>query len=336
LPFRGWADAVRDYAKVAPTFWTGETGRALRQLGRDSQLLALFLITNPNANMIGLYHLPLPTVAHYLGWAPEGALKGLRRVSEGGFCRYDESREEVWVPEMAAHQLGATLTPRDNRHKAVVREWNSFRKSPFYLDFHRRYGDAYCLPAPSPLEAPSKGGSAKPLRSQEQEQEQEQDSLSAADAAAGEGSPNAPPQPTAPEGHGTGKPPKKPRHRDELFDAVVEVTGCDARASASYVGRVCSSLRSADPPYTPAEVRSLPGVLQARGFSLPLTPGTVEKYAGWSRHPPSPGQTPPETDLERAARIRREREEDAREREAARNGPSIRDPRPQDPGEVSP
>lgn len=28
---------MRDYAKVAPTFWTGRAGREIRHLGRDAQ-----------------------------------------------------------------------------------------------------------------------------------------------------------------------------------------------------------------------------------------------------------------------------------------------------------
>lgn len=94
--------------------------------------------------------------------------------------------------------------------------------------------------------------------------------------------------------------------RDDLFDAVVEVTASDPRASGSYIGRICKSLREADPPYTPAEVRSLPGILQARGFSLPLTPGTVEKYVGWTRKPPT------------RAQVVRSLEDIAREQEARR------------------
>ena len=107
---------MRDYGKVAPTFWTGDTGRQLRKLGRDAQLTALFLITGPNANMIGLYHLPLAMASLYLGYPDqEGALKALQRASEGGFCYYDEAAEEVWVPEMAAHQLGEPLNRTDKR-----------------------------------------------------------------------------------------------------------------------------------------------------------------------------------------------------------------------------
>jgi len=50
---------MRDFAKVCGQFWIGETGRKLRAAGRDAQTVALYLITCPSANMLGLYYLPL-------------------------------------------------------------------------------------------------------------------------------------------------------------------------------------------------------------------------------------------------------------------------------------
>jgi hypothetical protein len=98
-----------------------------------------------------------------------------------------------------------------------------------------------------------------------------------------------------------------------LFDAVAEVTGSDPVASGSHVGRVCVVLRSADPPYTPDEVRLLPPILAERGFTLPATLGTVEKYIGWTRQaPPTLPRGGPsttrraETVPEKIARIRGE------------------------------
>jgi hypothetical protein len=159
---------MRDYSKVAPTFWTGDTGRLLRKLGRDEQLLALYLITCPSANMIGLYHLPMVLIVNDLGWSLQGASKALQRVCETGFCRFEGGREEVFVVEMAAQQVGDPLEKKDLRVKGIIKEWQARRKSSFYLSFYERYSVSYHLPEPSPFEAPS-----KPLRSQEQEQEQD-------------------------------------------------------------------------------------------------------------------------------------------------------------------
>jgi hypothetical protein len=165
---------MRDYGKVLPTFWTGDTGRLLRDAGRDAQLVALYLLTGPSANMIGLYHLPLPLLCHHLGLKPEGALKALQRVVETGFASFEARSETIFVPHMARIQIGEVLQVKDNRHKNVVKELRNWRKSLFVKDFCSIYGDTYSLPDDIYIEAPSKP-LTKPLRSQEQEQEQEQE-----------------------------------------------------------------------------------------------------------------------------------------------------------------
>lgn len=50
---------MRDYAKVSPRFWLGETGRELRKAGAEAQVVAFYLMTSPHANMLGLYYLPV-------------------------------------------------------------------------------------------------------------------------------------------------------------------------------------------------------------------------------------------------------------------------------------
>ena len=174
---------MRDYAVVKPQFWTGETGRRLREAGPEALLVAMYLLTCPNSSMLGLFYLPLVVIAHETGLPLEGATKGLQRVCEAGFARYDRPSETVWIQEMATYQVAETLKPRDHRWTGVVRELATWRKSPFFADFVARYKVPYNLPdnlaaepLARPLEAPCKA-----LRSQdqdhEQDQEQEQDQL---------------------------------------------------------------------------------------------------------------------------------------------------------------
>ena len=67
--------AGREYSIVKHTFWTGETGRKLREQGTDSLVVALYLTTCQSASMIGLYYLPIPLLCHETGFG--GAPKGL-------------------------------------------------------------------------------------------------------------------------------------------------------------------------------------------------------------------------------------------------------------------
>lgn len=113
---------MRDYGKVSPQFWTGCTGRRIRALGAQAQVMALYLMTCPASSMIGLYYIPIPTLAHETGIPLEGASKVLRSLCEVGFVEYDYENELVWVCEMARHQIGETVEKRDKRQLGIIRE----------------------------------------------------------------------------------------------------------------------------------------------------------------------------------------------------------------------
>lgn len=164
---------MRDYAKVAPQFWIGKTGRALRG-GLEAQVVAAYLLSSPHANMLGLYYLPLTYLCHDTGLTMEGASKGLQRCIEAGFCCYDENTEIVWVVKMAEFQIGESLAPADKRTKGVQSEYDKLPDNKFLCDFYDRYHAAFNMENrrghTSTSEAPS-----KPHGSQEQEQEREQE-----------------------------------------------------------------------------------------------------------------------------------------------------------------
>lgn len=164
---------MRDYGTVSPQFWIGSTGKALRG-NTAAQLLALYLMTNPHANMIGVYHCPILYMSHETGLPFEGASKALQSLIEAHFCSYDEATETVFVHRMAAHQIAESLKPSDNRVKGVERDVQSIISPSMKAAFLAAYGAAFNLQKQgrdaSPSEAPP-----KPLRSQEQEQEQEHD-----------------------------------------------------------------------------------------------------------------------------------------------------------------
>lgn len=169
---------MRDYSAVVPTFWTGKTGREIRALGPECQVIALYLLTSPHSNMIGLYYLPKLFIAHETGLSIEGASKALASLSKAQFCTYDEESETVFIHEMARYQIGADLVATDKRVKGVENELKKFHNNPLLNAFLKRYAEPYHLDfddeEPSPLEAPSKA-----LRSQDQDrtgsgQEQEE------------------------------------------------------------------------------------------------------------------------------------------------------------------
>jgi len=163
---------MRRYAKVAPQFWTGTTGRAIRAAGRDVQIVALYLITCPSANMIGVFYLPLPTLCHEIGMSAQAARRALARLAELRFATYDAASEHVFVHEMARFQIAESLRPGDKQIPGIVRDLRTVQATRFAREFQMKYATAFHLHngIASPLQAPSEG-----LRSQEHEQEQEQE-----------------------------------------------------------------------------------------------------------------------------------------------------------------
>lgn len=163
---------ARDYAKVSPRFWTGDTGKKLRA-NRAAQVLATYLISAPGSSMTGIYYLPMPIIAHETGMTMVEVIEALTFLAGINFAHYDGEDELVWVPAMAAWQIDEELKPGDKRVLGIRRELAAFRGHRFVGEFFQRYGQLFNLGNQGPSavqEAPSKG-----LRSQEQEQEQDQE-----------------------------------------------------------------------------------------------------------------------------------------------------------------
>ena len=134
---------MRKFAQLRPGFWTGATGRQLRRLGPEFQLVALYLISAHGSNALGLYYLPLPTAAHETGLPIEKVRKILQKLREMGFCDYDEESEMVFVINMAHFQIGEYLTSKDKQVPWVWHELQKLRDCVFFDRFLDRYGEAF-------------------------------------------------------------------------------------------------------------------------------------------------------------------------------------------------
>lgn len=161
----------RDYSIATGGFWTGDTARYMRQLPReirsDVRVIAFYLFTCPQSNMLGLYYLNLDTMAsetaiekdrclecmRILGEAPskdlrsplEAPPKDLASPFEGVYALYWCEKEAVFLPSMAWIQLQGRVSKKDNRHKALVKELEKHRKHPFFNHFLDKYLDVFEL-----------------------------------------------------------------------------------------------------------------------------------------------------------------------------------------------
>jgi hypothetical protein len=184
--------AKREYAKVAPEFWTGVTGREIRahSRGRDGILIALYLMTNPHANAIGLYYLPLPYAMQDTGLSAEEIGDAFATLAEVGFIERDKARDLVWVVEMGKYQVGPTLAVRDHKRKWVAKMTAPYAASPLARKLAEHYpGWGLALPSEAPSKGSTRGfegasqargfeGASKPLRrgaSMEMEMESERE-----------------------------------------------------------------------------------------------------------------------------------------------------------------
>lgn len=166
---------MREYARVSPRFWIGDTGRQIKKLGLEAQVISLYLLTNPHSNMLGLYYLPITYLSHETGIPFEGASKGLQSLIEAGFCSYDFDAEVVFIHEMAFFQLGKSLKPTDNQCKGIKNAYDELPNNIFLNDFFEKYGEAFCM-----IEGRGLEGACKTLRSKEKEKEKEKEKDSSA------------------------------------------------------------------------------------------------------------------------------------------------------------
>ena len=193
---------MRDYAKAVPKMWHGKTFKALRKQP-EGLVVALYLMTSPSSNMLGLYAQPVLYMAYETGLGEEGARKGLQQCIEAGYCSYDDESEFVWVHEMASYQIASELKGSDLRCKGIQKDYDALPDNPFLGEFFDRYAEAFHLHGRRGEEGATQPP-CKTLRSQEQEQEQEQEkkepygSVGSADDQPGEIAPGKPGLPNCP------------------------------------------------------------------------------------------------------------------------------------------
>lgn len=136
---------MREYGRVAPTFWTGETGKALQSHSQEAVIMGAYLMTCAHSNMLGLYWLPIEYASLETGLGFEGASKGLSECMDVGFCKYDPISKYVWVVEMAHYQIAFKLKEKDNRVIGIQRAYAQLPGNPFLSDWFDHYAQDFLL-----------------------------------------------------------------------------------------------------------------------------------------------------------------------------------------------
>ena len=138
---------MRTFAVIDPRFWTllSRTGTEIRRAGLDVTALALYLVTSPHSNALGVYYLPLAAASAELGVSLAEVRRLLEAVCATGFAQYFETDSMIWIPEMARYQIGESMKPRDHRRQWALRELRKVEGTPAHGKFLERYGEAYGL-----------------------------------------------------------------------------------------------------------------------------------------------------------------------------------------------
>lgn len=130
------------FAKVKPSFWRK---RDLRGIGCLSKLLAIYLLTNENIRMVGLYRLSIHTMMTELELEAAQLEDALEELIARGFCQYDREEEVVWVVDMASSQVAED--PNEKQLKGIVNELVNLADSdfPFVNEFRDKYASEFNL-----------------------------------------------------------------------------------------------------------------------------------------------------------------------------------------------
>lgn len=141
---------MRIFATLRSQFWTGTTGKAITAAGKDTRIVATYLLTCEHANMIGLYRLPLLYASEETGLKRREVLSALEQLRTADFAVYDQETEFVWVCEMARYQLDLSpceaIKEGDHRAQGAARLYKQLAPNPFLLPFYERYAQILRLP----------------------------------------------------------------------------------------------------------------------------------------------------------------------------------------------
>ena len=140
---------MRTFSTIRSQFWSGPTGKAITIAGKDTRILATYLLTCEHANMLGLYRLPQLYVAEETGLKRKEVTAAFENLKAIGFAYYDERAEFVWVVEMARFQLGLLpgepVKDGDKRRHAVSKMYKQLPTNPFLGAFYDRYSETLIL-----------------------------------------------------------------------------------------------------------------------------------------------------------------------------------------------
>jgi len=110
-----------------------------------AQLVALYLMSNSESSMIGLYYISRRKIVEEVGMPDAEFEKAIHEVEDVSIAFYDAQEELVFLPEGARHQIGPVLKAGDRKRTNVLKQLEVFGNHPFVAQWIRRYHEPYAL-----------------------------------------------------------------------------------------------------------------------------------------------------------------------------------------------
>ena len=88
--------ATGRYYRITPRFWLDPDIR--NEWTEDMRLLALYLLTSPHRNMVGLFHCPPSYAINDLQWNEKRFRNGFEALLKASFIQYDEASQVILIP----------------------------------------------------------------------------------------------------------------------------------------------------------------------------------------------------------------------------------------------
>ena len=127
-------------------FWTGRTGQAIKLKDPSVCIVAMYLMTSPHANSIGLYRLPIDYIIADTGLSDDKIRDAMKILHEEiDFCSYDEQSQMVFVHKMALHQIGKNFHENDKRVIGVRRQFEKIENFILKDKFFDAYQNVFYL-----------------------------------------------------------------------------------------------------------------------------------------------------------------------------------------------
>lgn len=106
-----------------------------RKLSVEARLVAVYLMTAPSVNLIGVYYLPMTQIERQLRLDPYYIKEALHCLEQLHFCRYDLLHEYVWICEFAIWQDQTELFPFEK----ALEKLGYLSFLPDFYDFYSAY-----------------------------------------------------------------------------------------------------------------------------------------------------------------------------------------------------